>query len=112
MDLSEILKEEITKEHGYKRDFQDFQDNIKLALFDMMYNIGAKQFPDNWKHGEFGKALKEEKWSNVAELSNRTNVGPNRNTFVKGLFEKGVENDRTRPLAPPSKIPLASKSQG
>lgn len=70
--------------NGYHEDFDNFHRNVKFALFDMIFNLGAtrivNRFPD------FNAAIKSRDWWKAASESNRPDVNANRNHYVKNLL--------------------------
>jgi len=74
-----------TKAHGYTDNFDNLHKNVQLALFDMIFNLGAtrlvKSFP------KFIAALKTGDWKKAATESHRVDVSPTRNNYVKQLFQ-------------------------
>lgn len=80
LELSRIY----TKANGYTNDFDKLHKNLQLALFDMIFNLGAtrivKSFPN------FNKALKAGDWKTAAKESNRPDVNAARNQYVKQLL--------------------------
>ena len=78
------LKEYYKINNGFKKDFDDFPENVKLALFDMIFNLGFAGL--KLKFPTFNKAVKEEDWAKAATESNRPDVSVTRNAYVKKLF--------------------------
>lgn len=81
LELKNIYK----KDKGYSENFDDFDSSVQLALFDMIFNLGAtklvKSFPTFNKHikaGDFDKAAKE---------SHRLDVNEARNKYVEKLLQ-------------------------
>ncbi len=72
------------KGNGYASNFDDLPEDAQVALFDMIFNLGAtkldKTFPS------FNKAIKGDDWKKAAKESNRPDVSKSRNDFVKELF--------------------------
>lgn len=73
-----------TKKNGYFDEFDGFPQNAQLALFDMIFNLGAHKLVKQFKN--FDKALKAKGWKKAAKESNRSDIGPDRNNYVKNLF--------------------------
>lgn len=72
------------KTNGYPEDFDKLHDNVQLALFDMIFNLGASKIVT--KFPSFNKALKAGDWKKAATESNRPDVSAARNQYVKQLF--------------------------
>ena len=72
------------KSKGYSDDFDKLHKNVQLALFDMIFNLGATKI--NGSFPSFNKALKAEDWKKAATESNRPDVNLARNQYVKQLL--------------------------
>ncbi len=72
------------KSKGYHEDFDNFPENVQLALFDMIFNLGANQITKEFPG--FNKALKACDWQTAAQESNRPDVNSARNNYVKQLL--------------------------
>lgn len=79
-ELSNIFK----KANGYSDDFDKFHKNVQLALFDMIFNLGATKIMNGFPN--FNKALKVSDWKKASTESSRSDVSPTRNQYVKQLF--------------------------
>lgn len=79
-ELTTIYK----KAKGYPDDFDNMDKNIQAALFDMIFNLGAKKITT--KFPTFNKALKSGDWIKAATESNRPQISPQRNIYVKNKF--------------------------
>jgi len=84
------LKNIYKKDKGYFDDFDNFDQKVQLALFDMIFNLGAtklvKSFPTfntHIKAGDFVKASKE---------SHRLGISDARNNYVEDLL-KNIEKE-------------------
>jgi len=82
------LKSLYQKHKGYADDFDNFDTNLKLALFDMIFNLGAtklrKSFP------KFNAALKSEDFETAAKESHRLDIDHTRNEYVNDLISNLV----------------------
>ena len=78
------LQLSFSAKHGYKRDFDAFPENVRLALFDMIFNLGPTKFPWHWP--ALVKALKAENWHEAARQSRRPQLSADRNKYVHDLF--------------------------
>lgn len=76
--------------NGYKNSFDNFPENAQVALFDMIFNLGATRLQNVFV--KFNQAVKNEDWSKAAEESYRSDVRENRNDFVKGLLQQLSES--------------------
>lgn len=72
------------KSKGYPDDFDDLPKNVRLALFDMIFNLGPNKIVSVFK--TFDKHLKEGDWSKAAVASNRPQVSAARNSYVQQLL--------------------------
>ncbi|MBL1259292.1 MAG: hypothetical protein COB33_002025 [Thiotrichaceae bacterium] len=72
------------KSNGYPDDFDKLHKNVQLALFDMIFNLGATKIVASFP--SFNKALKASDWKKSATESNRPDVNAARNSYVKQLF--------------------------
>lgn len=79
-ELSNIYK----KANGFPVDFDRLHKNIQLVLFDMIFNLGATKIINSFP--DFNKALKASDWKKAATESNRPDVSPVRNQYVKQLL--------------------------
>lgn len=93
-ELTSIYK----KSSGYPGDFDKLHKNVQLALFDMIFNLGAtkivKSFPG------FNKALKASDWKKAAIESNRPDVSVARNQYVKQLLNSVPVSGKSANPAP------------
>lgn len=74
-----------TKTNGYTENFDSFHKNIQLALFDMIFNLGAHKIVHTFPN--FNVALKAGDWKRAGVESNRPDVSPARNQYVRGLLQ-------------------------
>jgi len=72
------------KSNGYTDDFDKLHKNVQLALFDMIFNLGASKIISSFP--SFNKALKAGDWKKAATESNRPDVNAARNQYVKQLL--------------------------
>lgn len=72
------------KSKGYSKDFDDLPDEVQLALFDMIFNLGQTKLRKLFT--KFNDAIKNEKWDEAAKQCNRPDVNPARNAYVKNLL--------------------------
>lgn len=93
--------------------FEEFPASAQLAVLDLMYNLGAQGLRMKWP--TFTKAVKDRRWKDAAEASNRPQLSADRNAWVRGLLEKAgdEENGRgpTAPIAPPTAIEMVPESR-
>ena len=69
--------------------FSTFPINVRLALFDLIFNVGATDLRKKWPN--LNAAIKARDWQKAADNSNRKPpVSATRNNFVKRLFEKAA----------------------
>jgi GH24 family phage-related lysozyme (muramidase) len=86
-EFDQQLKRIFTVAHGYKREFDGFPENVRLALFDMIFNLGATNFPFGWP--SLVRALKVENWQDAAKQSRRPQLSASRNQYVHDLLLAG-----------------------
>jgi hypothetical protein len=61
--------------------FEKLHKNIQMALFDMIFNLGATKIVNSFPG--FNKALKAGDWKKAATESNRPDFNTARNQYVK-----------------------------
>jgi GH24 family phage-related lysozyme (muramidase) len=83
-EFHRYLRHHFSVAQGLKREFDSLPDNVRLALFDMMFNLGPTRFPSRWP--KFNDAVKHENWKEAARQSRRPEVQPERNQFVHDLL--------------------------
>jgi len=67
-------------------DFDDYPTKARLALFDMIFNLGMTRLKS--KYPNLNKAVKAKKWTEAAAQSHRKPpISDARNKYVKELFE-------------------------
>lgn len=72
------------KSKGYTDDFDNLPQNVQLALFDMIFNLGAGKIVNTFS--EFDKAIKAGDWKKAAQESKRNGISSDRNEYVKNLL--------------------------
>src|SRR5690606_37301762 len=83
-------------------EFSNYPSEVRLELFDMIFNLGMTNLKT--KFPTFNKHIKENKWSDAAKESNRSDISATRNKYVKDLFEKAAKNaPETTPSPTPNK---------
>lgn len=92
-----------TKAKGYTANFDDLPRGVQLALFDMIFNLGATKIVSTFVN--FDKAVKAGDWVKAAEQSHRPQIGTARNAYVKQLFLEAVPKPAPTGLPPPSLKP-------
>ncbi len=70
-------------------EFRSFPSEVKLALFDMIFNLGMTRLRQRFP--KFNKSIKAKDWNEAAKESNRPNVGLARNKYVKDLLSKSAK---------------------
>lgn len=70
--------------------FAAFPSEVRLALFDMIFNLGMTNLKN--KFPTFNKYIKAKNWSDAAKESNRSDVSDARNKYVKDLLEKAAKD--------------------
>ena len=67
-------------------DFDKYPSEVRLALFDMIFNLGMTKLKNNWP--TFNSTIKAKDWKKSADNSNRIGIQATRNKYVKDLFLK------------------------
>ena len=84
-DITALLNKHVDsfykKLKGYPDDFDKLDRNVQAALFDMIFNLGVNQIINKFK--KFDAAIKSGDWKKAAAESNRPQLDPKRNTYVK-----------------------------
>lgn len=80
-ELTNIYK----KANGYPDDFDKLHKNVQLALFDMIFNLGASKIVNSFP--KFNTALKAGEWKKATAEANRPDVSPSRNQYVQQLLQ-------------------------
>ena len=70
--------------------FAAYPSEVRLALFDMIFNLGMTNLKN--KFPTFNKYIKAKNWSDAAKESNRSDVSDARNKYVKDLLEKAAKD--------------------
>lgn len=72
-------------------DFDRYPQEVRLALFDLIFNVGATNLRTAWPN--FNKAIKAQDWQKAAAHSRRKPpVSAARNLYVKTLLEKAARD--------------------
>ena len=80
-------------------DFDDYSTEVRLALLDMIFNLGMTKLRNLFP--KLNKAVKAKKWAEAAAESRRKfPVSDARNNYVRALFEAAAKNAEN----PPPKI--------
>ena len=80
-ELQRIYREK----SGYPADFDALPTDVQLALFDMIFNLGATKVVKVFT--KFDAAVKAADWAEAAKQSNRPQLAADRNAYVKALLE-------------------------
>jgi len=68
-------------------DFRLYPTQVRLALFDLIFNLGMTKLQSNWPI--FNSAIKAKNWQKAADNSKRKSpVSAARNKYVKDLLEQ------------------------
>lgn len=78
------LKNTYKKDNGYPENFDDFDDNAQLALFDMIFNLGLPTLTNGFP--TFNSHLKSGDFEKAADECHRRDVSEKRNKYVKDLL--------------------------
>ncbi|MCL7420497.1 MAG: pesticin C-terminus-like muramidase [Methylobacter sp.] len=75
--------------------FDAFPSEVKLALFDLIFNLGMPNLKNKWPM--FNAAIKAKDWQKAAYNSSRTApISAERNKYVKDLLEKAAKTAQSR----------------
>lgn len=69
---------------GFQKEFDQFPAAAQIALFDMIFNLGATKLKGQFI--KFNAAIKSEDWKTAGIESYRPHVSPSRNNYVNQLF--------------------------
>lgn len=78
------LKRIYTRSRGYKEDFDRFPPSVQMALFDLIFNLGATRLVTVFRR--LDTAIRASDWKCAAMESHRPQVGSARNHYVRHLF--------------------------
>ncbi|MGL6313454.1 hypothetical protein [Vibrio sp. WXL103] len=81
----QVFEKELKVVYG-KKEFDSFPTDVKLALFDMIFNLGQTTLTNVFVN--FNKHINNRDFHKAAEESNRPDVNPSRNLYVRKLLEK------------------------
>ncbi len=71
--------------------FNTFPTEVRLALFDLIFNLGMTKLKNKWPI--FNSAIKAKDWQKAADNSNRKSpISAARNKYVKDLLEKSAKS--------------------
>ncbi len=74
--------------------FDSFPSEVRLALFDLIFNVGMTDLNNNWP--SLKKAVKAKDWTTAAtESSRKSPISAERNKYVKDLFNKAAANAKS-----------------
>ena len=79
-----IFESELKRIYGVS-EFSSYPNDVKLALFGTIFNIGMHELKD--EHPNFNKHMKVRDFKKAAIESNRKDVSTERNTYVRNLFK-------------------------
>lgn len=72
-------------------DFNTFPTEVRLALFDLIFNLGMTKLKNKWPI--FNSAIKAKDWQKAADNSNRKSpISAARNKYIKDLLEKSAKS--------------------
>lgn len=76
------------RSRGYACDFDSMPRGVQLALFDMIFNLGATKIVGTFI--QFDRYIKAGDWRRAAESSTRAQVSGSRNEYVRGLLSSAA----------------------
>lgn len=71
-------------------EFDSYPPGVRLALFDMIFNLGMTKLAAQFTN--FNRHIKAKQWALAARECNRQKIGSARNAYVKGLLESAAAN--------------------
>lgn len=77
------LTKTYTRARGYPKDFDALPKNVQLALFDLIFNVGATGLT---RFTQLNSSIKSADWKKAAEQCRRSRVGNARNEYVRKLL--------------------------
>lgn len=77
----ETFHKELQKIYG---DFDAYPSNARLALFDMIFNLGMTNLRKRWP--KMNACVANQDWGAAAEQCRRKGIADERNDYVKDLF--------------------------
>jgi len=83
-DHIRVFESELKRIYGAS-EFASYPDNVKLALFDMIFNLGMPELKNGFP--KFNKHMKARDFKKAAIESNRVDVSAERNSYVRNLFQ-------------------------
>lgn len=79
--------------------FESFPSEVRLALFDIIFNVGMTDLKNNWPN--FNAAIQAKDWQTAANESSRAApISAERNRYVKTLLERAAHNSTAQPVTP------------
>lgn len=78
------LCKEYKVSNNYYKNFDQFPDKAKIALFDMIFNLGSSRLRKQYIR--FNSAVRKGDWTTASSESNRLGIAPQRNRYVKDLL--------------------------
>lgn len=80
-------------------DFENFPSEVRLALFDLIFNLGMTELNNNWPN--FNAAIQAKDWQAAADESSRAApISAERNRYVKALLETAAKNSKAQAVTP------------
>ena len=74
---------------AYPPGFEKFPDEVRLALFDMIFNLGATKMRKMYL--SFNQAILKADWEKAGAQSARQGIQLARNEYVKALFKRAAD---------------------
>lgn len=99
LHLSDETIDQLTDDHidsFYKElkviysNFDDFPEEVQLATFDLIFNLGMTKLKNRWP--KFNGCIAENNWQGAAEECQRRGVAQSRNDYVKDLLLKAASD--------------------
>jgi hypothetical protein len=84
---------------AYPPGFDSFPSEVRLALFDMIFNLGATKL--NKSYLSFNLAIAKADWEKAAKECFRNGIQLTRNNYVKDLFQKAADAKKAAAVAAP-----------
>jgi GH24 family phage-related lysozyme (muramidase) len=82
---------------AYPPGFEKFPEEVRLALFDMIFNLGAAKLKNSYL--SFNLAIAKADWEKAASECFRKGIQLTRNNYVKDLFQKAADAKKSAPAA-------------
>jgi GH24 family phage-related lysozyme (muramidase) len=81
---------------GHYKNYDSYPNEAKLALLDMIYNLGPDRLFGQYK--QFAKSVNAQNWGAAAKQCHRRGPSPKRNAWAAHQFELAAKKNKAVPL--------------